>query len=325
MKLNLIMDFVCMKGFNMKRILVSGSRGFLGKELVKQLREEYPKSLLVGVGRHGGSSRLTDTFMMGEGDYEEFNCDITNPLWVCELLEGVFPDIIFHLAGNPLIKLDENYPTEATKVNIIGTQNLLHYCQNVPKFILASSATVYGDNPLVSFEHSPLCPSSAYAATKMGAEGMVTAYHKMGRIKSTILRYIANVGGAATHGVVRDFIKKINSKNEFFEILGKCPGSSKPYMHVSDTISATISISKKNNYSDWNIGPSDMISSLDIANIIMKQTNIFKPIKWLGDEANWAGDNKFVKINNKKLMDTGWKPKYCTSEKAIIQAIKEYI
>ena len=50
--------------------------------------------------------------------------------------------------------------------------------------------------------------------------------------------------------------------------------------------------------------------------------NINREISWLGEEANWKGDNRLIAVSNEKMKDLGWFPKYESSE-AIVQAVKD--
>lgn len=293
-------------------ILVTGGSGFIGREIVKQL---------LALGHH-----VSDC-----GRYKDFDSptihyifDITNAKDCKRALDSVNPDIIFHLAGNPLVKLDESNPTEVTKVNVVGTQNLLHYAPAGCKFVLASSATVYGTSYSTSREYDKLSPESVYAATKVSAEALVEAYGKLRRIKPLILRYVANVGPQATHGVVKAFVEKLKGDSSHLEILGVAPGTIKPYMHVEDTASASIFLAlqyTKNIIFNINYYQSP-ISVEQVANTVMHASGIRKPLRWLGEASLWPGDNAYVDIETSLLESTGWKPKYKNSIDAIEATVK---
>ncbi len=84
--------------------------------------------------------------------------------------------------------------------NMTGTLNLLEFCrrQHVPKFILASTSSIYGaDAPLPTPETaSSDLPLQPYAASKKGAEAMCHAYHFLHGIDVTVLRYFTVYGPA---------------------------------------------------------------------------------------------------------------------------------
>lgn len=304
------------------KCLVTGSRGFLGQHLIQRLRDK--NNTIVGIGRTGGDP-LSKLLIIREGDYAELNCDITNKEDVCCLLRTFQPHIIYHFGAVPTTKLDELNPTEITTTNIIGTQNLLHYALFIPRFILASSATVYGDTQGYANEDDPLKPTSVYATTKIAAENLVKAYTIMGRVSGLSLRFVANVGKGATHGVLPDVVKKLRSDNPYLELFGDEPGTEKPYMHAKDTIEATIHLAMNTIYTDpINIAPDNSLKIKTLANMVMASLEITKPIRWLGKGAIWAGDNMVVRVNNHILVERfKWKAKYPYSEDAIFYAARE--
>ena len=73
---------------------------------------------------------------------------------------------------------------------------------------------------------------------------------------------------------------------------------------------------------EYNIVPDDEISIEEVAKSVMTGLDVYKDIEWLGDAANWKGDNKLISINNDKIKSTGWVPRY-SSREAIIQAVKD--
>lgn len=304
------------------KILVTGSRGFMGQHLVQRLREK--NNTIVGIGRKGGDS-LSKLLIIKEGDYAELDCDITNKEDVCCLLRTFQPNIIYHFGAVPTTKLDELNPTEITTTNVIGTQNLLHYSVFCPRFVLASSATVYGDTWNYANEDDPLNPTSVYAATKIAAEHLVKAYTLMGRVMGLPLRFVANVGKGATHGVLPDVVRKLRSDNPYLELFGDEPGTEKPYMHVKDSIEATIHLATNTERIEpINVAPTNSLKIKTLAAMVMASLSINKPIKWLGKSTIWSGDNMIVRVNNHILVERfKWKAKYPFSEDAVFYAARE--
>lgn len=295
----------------MARILVTGSEGFIGRNLVPKLIELGHD--VVGFSRKG----------IGIGtQHSHFQCDITNESHVAYVMEFIEPTIVCHLAANPIVRYNEGNPTQISKDNILGTHNLLAYAPTGCKFIYASSATVYGNN--VDEDEEAKCePTSVYGATKIASEALVDAYTSLGRVNGTNLRLVANVGLHSTHGLLHDIIRKLKSDSKELELLGKGPGSWKPYTHISDTVSAFVMAQRWPN-GTYNIsnGLGTLSSVLDVAEQVMKETGIKKNIKWLGEAANWKGDNRVVNVNSNKARKAGWQPQYDCSQ-AISLAVQE--
>ena len=134
------------------RVLITGSRGMLGKHLCATIKEEHPKKEIL-----------------------ECKIDLTKSNEVERFLNSLPKfDTIFHLAALvPVEDVNQN-PSKAFLVNVGGTLNLLSSLKNrTPKIIFASTSHVYGlkNGPLS--ECDPLNPISLYGRTKLIAEDLV--------------------------------------------------------------------------------------------------------------------------------------------------------
>jgi nucleoside-diphosphate-sugar epimerase len=109
-------------------------------------------------------------------------------------------DAIFNLAARAGVRQSVENPWVYIDTNITGTLNLLELCQrvNIPKFILASTSSIYGENaPLPTPEDADSdYPLQAYAASKKGAEALCHAYHYLYGIDVTVFRYFTVYGPA---------------------------------------------------------------------------------------------------------------------------------
>lgn len=268
------------------KILVTGYRGFIGSHLLKRLKASYGDDVF--------------TF--------DRNQDIQHTIKV------IRPDVVFHLAGNPLIKTSD--ASGLVNDNTILTHRILESMDG-GRIIFSSSGVVYGDSPSIGseyYETSATLPTSLYGYTKLASENLIQAYTITGKIQSTIFRLIANVGPGATHGVVKDLVAKYH-KNEVLEVLGDHPGSYKPYLYIDDTIDALMMGMEKPLDGIYNLAPFGQLYINDIVELIFQRYGE-KEVAWLGAGSNWKGDNKIVGINTDKLRQAGWASKY-TSEEAV--------
>ncbi len=95
-------------------------------------------------------------------------------------------------------------------------------------------------------------------------------------------------------------------------------------MHVKDTVNGTIAAAMSMFCGTINIAPDDSITVRELAVAVMEGLGIYKPIDWMGDAANWRGDNPRVLVDNtlaKSLLK--WRPRYTTSYDAIMAAARE--
>lgn len=296
----------------MRTILITGRNGFVGRNLHDYL-SGYSYYNLCGLIRTRKEYN----------NHNDYVVDITNSLAVREVLQVVKPDVICHLAANANGKPDFTNPNGAIYDNVIGTHNLLTYAPEGCKFIFASSIVIYGDSKVHKTEGDIPHPTSIYGASKLGAEGLVDAYTKMGNVLGTNFRLSAMVGKHLTHGVVKDIIRKIKSDSKELELFGDAPGTKKPYTHVSD-ICKLFRYAIDGNFSgNFNACVEDNLTIAELADIIMGELGIHKPIKFLGNKSTWKGDNKILTISRRKLGYTGILFKYNTSESALRQCIQD--
>ena len=193
-----------------KTILVTGSPGFIGANLVMRLLKEmdsgtvvsldnmndyYEVSLkewrLAQIERAASSSPVRHIFVRGS---------IADKELVNELFETYHFDIVVNLAAQAGVRYSIDHPDVYINSNIIGFYNLLEACRHYPveHLVYASSSSVYGGNKKVPFstEDKVDHPVSLYAATKKSDELLAHAYSKLYNIPSTGLRFFTVYGPA---------------------------------------------------------------------------------------------------------------------------------
>lgn len=284
----------------MKKVLVLGGTGFIGKHLVKRL-EGMP-----GVSVETGSLR---TYWLEAQGAKTLNFHPSGY------------DVVYHLAANPSVASSGFFE------NAELVERVLRNCRDGVRFVYASSATVYGDGyAWPSAEFHVTSPTSLYGASKVAGEALVQAYTALGVISGISLRLVANVGTGSTHGLLHDVVRKLRSDEECLNLLGAVPGSTKPYCHVSDTVEAMILAGFEDRWkgvSAVNVGPMTELSVLGLATLAQDKLGTSKPIFWMGEGANWKGDNRRVRISNVLAEEKGWIPEFPTSEEAVLKACEE--
>lgn len=296
-------------------ILVTGSTGFLGKHVCRYL---FPDHFVVGTSRSYISYKKPIEHVHGK-------IDLTDPSQVKNLFvdRQNKPDVIIHLAANPLVKLDTDNPSRIIDDNIKATLNLAEMAPEC-HFIYASTVTVYGD-PMSNqrpFVESDKCnPKSIYAITKLASEQILDYYND--KLQVTHMRLPATIERTMSHGVIRDLFYKFISDKSTLEVLGSKPGSRKPFLYVSDFIRALDLIIRHRLTGIYNVVPDGLVSVERITEIIMERADQPKPVKWLGEQANWKGDNPALIIDSNALRKCGWTPEH-TSEQSVIRVVEEY-
>ncbi len=164
------------------RFLITGGAGFLGAALANHLVEKGHHVRVLDDLSTGDPSRLDSRVLFSRGDVR--NVPV---LWTH--LQDV--ECVFHLAARVAVSESILYPQEYNDVNVGGTVALLAAMRDVgvPRVVLASSATVYGEQPEqpVHEEMRPN-PGSAYAVSKIAAEHYLFTLGKLYGVQAAALR-----------------------------------------------------------------------------------------------------------------------------------------
>ena len=195
---------------NNKTILVTGSPGFIGTNLVIRLLREMSGGTVISldnlndyydltlkkyrlslVEAAAENSPLEHVFVKGS---------IEDKTLIDDLFATYHFDIVVNLAAQAGVRYSIDHPDVYIESNIIGFYNLLEACRNNPveHLVYASSSSVYGGNKKVPFSTDDKVdnPVSLYAATKKNDEFLAHAYSKLYNIPSTGLRFFTVYGPA---------------------------------------------------------------------------------------------------------------------------------
>ncbi len=190
------------------RIIVTGSAGFIGANLVERLvldKDNY----VIGVDNLNSyydvslkEYRLGKIEKKAQNNYVFHKADIKDKDFVFSLFDSVKPDIVVNLAAQAGVRYSIENPDAYIESNIIGFYNILEASrrlgENLKHLVYASSSSVYGLNSKIPYstQDKTDTPVSLYAATKKSNELMAHAYSKLYNIPSTGLRFFTVYGEA---------------------------------------------------------------------------------------------------------------------------------
>lgn len=189
----------------MKKVLITGIDSFTGVHLSSYLENS-------GYDVYGTS--------LSKNAEKKYKCDITSKEDILKVLEIVKPDFFIHLSGISFTAHGNN--EDFYKVNTIGTINILdafvELNLNPEKIIIASSATVYGNQGVEILDES-MCPKPAnhYGASKYAMECMTKNYFD--KLNIIITRPFNYTGvGQAEHFLISKIVKHFKEKKEVIEL-----------------------------------------------------------------------------------------------------------
>jgi UDP-glucose 4-epimerase len=303
--------------------LVTGGIGFIGSHPTDRLIKNCHKVVVLDNFSSGKLENIRS--LLASNCLTGVREDLKEPVRLKKIVEE--SEIIFHLAGNPEVRLGEACPQVHYEENILATFKLLEAMRQVgaPRTIVfTSTSTVYGEPlQIPTPEHYiPLIPISTYGASKLACEALIAGYAHTFNHRALILRFANVVGPESGHGVIIDFVKKIEVHPEKLEILGD-GNQEKSYMHVADYVEAIMYLTNKflkdtKRIDIYNVGSSDKISVKDIAKIVAEEMNVpnieYRFTGGVDGGRGWKGDVKVMQLSVEKLLQTGWKPKYSSKQ-----------
>ena len=256
-------------------VLVTGGAGFIGSHVVEKLlargdavtviddfNDFYDPAL-----KRRNIRRFADKVKLVEADI----CGDLQPVLAAQSF-----DAIIHLAARAGVRPSIAQPQLYTRVNIIGTQNLLELARKfgVKKLVFASSSSVYGVNQKVPFsEDDPIFnPISPYAATKLAGEALCHVYHHLYGLDIVCLRFFTVYGPRQRPDLaIRKFTEAILAGKPI-DVYGD--GSSRrDYTHIDDILQGILACLERSfGYEIINLGESRTVELRELVRLIEKST-----------------------------------------------------
>ncbi|MFW9789086.1 MAG: GDP-mannose 4,6-dehydratase [Candidatus Thorarchaeota archaeon] len=313
-----------------KSVLVTGAAGFIGSHLVEELVRNGSTVIGFDVFDDYYDPALKERNLAEVQDSDIFHLvrgDIRDKDLVSKTFNEWDIGTVVHLAAMVGVRNSMTNPDLYTSVNVGGTGVILEvsFKQDIDKFILASSSSVYGDREVVPFRETDFTdtPGSIYAATKKAAEVLSFSYHRLYGIPTACLRFFTVYGprGRPDQAPLK-FIHRISNDMPIQQYGDG--NSSRDYTYVTDIVSGIVgAIEAVYEYEIFNLGNStpvkliDFIKALEIQ--IGKAANIEKLSNQPGDVFQTLAD-----IGKSKKM-LGYEPKVTLNEglKRMIQWYNE--
>ena len=303
----------------MGHYLISGAAGFIASRVAEMLLDEGHTVY--------GVDNLNDAYDVRVKDYRLGKLE-GRPGFTFEQLDisdresvqtldqhTVKVDAVINLAARAGVRSSVADPWVYLETNTTGTLNLLEFCRRnqVPKFVLASTSSLYGNHNPMPFREDANTdqPLQPYAATKKGAEAMSYVYHYLHGLDVTVFRYFTVYGPAGRPDMVMfRFTQWINEGRPVY--LNGDGEQSRGFTYLDDIARGTLLGLKPLGYEIINLGGHEVIKINDLIRMLeerlgKKASVVYQPLHPADALANWANVEKA-----KRLLD--WEPQVSLEE-----------
>ena len=320
-------DFFKNSFYKNKKVLVTGHTGFKGTWLCRILLNAG--AIVTGYSLQPPTQPNLFSFADIENKTRSEIGDIRN----LELLQKTFdeakPEIVFHLAAQPIVRESYKEPRYTYETNVMGTVNVLEcirQCPSVKSFLNVTTDKVYLNRERAEGyrEEEPLDGFDPYSNSKSCSELVTHSYKNSffadGRVEISTARAGNVIGGGdfAKDRIIPDCVRAMQEGNV---IQVRNPNSIRPYQHVLESLFVYLMIAAKQ-YEDhtyagyYNVGPDDCdcVTTGELVNLFCKQ--------W-GAEAKWESkaelkaphEANFLKLDCSLLKEAfGWQPRWHIEE-----------
>lgn len=305
-----------------KRVFVTGHTGFKGAWLCKMLTN-------AGAAVTGYSLKPpTEPSLFEIAEIEKDINSVTGDIRDYNNLKSVFdkakPEIVFHLAAQPIVRESYKNPSYTYETNVMGTVNILECVRNsdcVKSFLNVTTDKVYLNKEWQwgYRENEELDGFDPYSNSKSCSELVTHSYKNSffsdGRVSISTARAGNVIGGGdfANDRIIPDCIRAAQ-KHE--DIIIRNPYSTRPYQHVLEPLYAYLMIAAmqydNGAYSGWyNVGPDDVdcFQTRAIAELFIKHWG--GGLRFIEKYDGGPHEANFLKLDCSKLKNTfGWKPRW---------------
>jgi CDP-glucose 4,6-dehydratase len=262
-------------------------------------------------------------------DMPEHRLDIRDAADVRAALEAVQPEIVFHLAAQPLVRRSYRDPLETWATNVMGAANLLEACRNVQSvraIIIVTSDKCYENKEWERGyrEDDNLGGHDPYSASKAAAELVAASYRKsFFHAAHSPLLATARAGNVIGGGdwsedrLIPDLVRAV-AEGAPLEI--RSPSATRPWQHVLESLSGYLLLGQrllegKKEFADaWNFGP-DKEGNRRVADVLEALEARWPQLRWHTVDAVRPHEAGLLYLDSSKAHEQlGWRPVWSLDE-----------
>ncbi len=326
--------------YNKKRVLITGHTGFKGSWLCRILTGAG--AIVTGYSLEAPTTPSLFELAGVEDKITSVIGDIRDFKHLKKVFDTARPEIVFHLAAQPIVRDSYKDPAHTYETNVMGTVNILECVRlsdYVRSFLNITTDKVYQNNEWCwgYRENEPLNGFDPYSSSKSCSEmvtyGYKNSFFSDGRTAVSTARAGNVIGGGdfANDRIIPDCIRAMSAGN----VIGvRNPHSIRPYQHVLEPLFAYLMIAQKQ-YEDgkfagcYNVGPDDCdcVATGDLVTLFCEAWG--GKAAWENrSEADAPHEANFLKLDCSKIKTVfGWRPRWHIREsmEMVCRFAKEWI
>lgn len=270
-----------------KRILITGTAGFIGFHLARRLLKEG--NIVFGVDNFNAyyDVRLKEArhaILEAEKNYSFVKADISDKAALTAAFDSFKPEIVVNLAAQAGVRYSILDPDSYIRSNVVGFLNILECCrhaENKPRLLYASSSSVYGGNRELPFSEEQAVdhPVSLYAATKKSNELMAHSYTHLYGFQTLGFRFFTVYGPWGRPDMAAWLFSDAMSQGRSIKVFNNGE-MYRDFTYIDDIIDGLVRCIESDSlplYDVYNIGNHRSERLLDMINIIAKEIGVENP------------------------------------------------
>lgn len=312
--------------FKDKKILITGHTGFKGAWMCRVLINSG--AILTGYSLEAPTNPNLFALADVENKMNSVIGDIRDLDGLKEVFQKAQPEIVIHLAAQPIVRDSYKDPVYTYETNVMGTVNIcecvrLNPC--VKSFLNVTTDKVYKNNEWVwgYRENDPLDGHDPYSNSKSCSElvthSYINSFFSDGKVAISTARAGNVIGGGdfANDRIVPDCVRAVEKKED---IIVRNPHSTRPYQHVLEPVMAYLMIVQKQ-YEEgkyagfYNVGPDDRdcVTTGTLVDLFVDKWG--EGLKWVNQYDGGPHEANFLKLDCSKIKNLfDWKPSWSVDQ-----------
>lgn len=308
-------------------ILVTGGAGFIGSNFIHYMIETYRDYFIINYDALTYAGNLDNLKEIYHEHYTFIKGDINNRELLNRVVKEHEIEVIVNFAAESHVDRSITEPDVFIKSNVLGTQTLLDIAKEneIKKYVQISTDEVYGSLGATGYftEETPLAPNSPYAASKAGADMLVSAYYKTYGLNVNITRCSNNYGPYQFPEKLIPLMITNAMEGERLPVYGDGKNV-RDWLHVRDHCMAIDLVIHKGMAGEvYNIGGHNEKTNNEIVHLIVEKLDVSKELI-LFVEDRLGHDRRYAIDAAKMERELGWEPTY-TFEKGMDETIRWYV